>query len=61
MVGVDQVVGGIGEESRTFVRAGPLGRRIGGEMNFGVTSDAAPNAASSSVARYSCLSRFAVS
>ena len=30
-------------------------------MNFGVTGDAAPNAASSSVARYSCVARVAVS
>jgi hypothetical protein len=29
MVGVDQVVVGIGEESMSFVRACPLGRRIG--------------------------------
>jgi hypothetical protein len=31
------------------------------EMNFGVTGEAAPNAASSSVARYSCAARVAVS
>jgi hypothetical protein len=31
------------------------------EMNFGVTGEAAPNAASSRVARYSCAARVAVS
>jgi hypothetical protein len=30
-------------------------------MNFGVTGEAAPNAASSSAARYSCAARLAVS
>ena len=36
VVGVDQVVGGIGKEGMALVRAGPLGRRIGrrGELRL---------------------------
>jgi hypothetical protein len=29
VVGVDQIIGGVGEEGMAFVRAGPLRRRIG--------------------------------
>ena len=61
MVGVDQVVIGIGEEGVSL--CAPVHWAAGSvrEMNFGVTGDAAPNAASSRVARYSCAARVAVS
>ena len=61
VVGVDQIVVGVGEESMPFMRACPLGRRISREMNFGVTGEAAPNAALSNVASYSRVARIAVS
>jgi hypothetical protein len=48
VVGIDQIIGGISKEGMALVRPGS-----DGEMNFGVTGNAAPKAASSSVARYS--------
>ena len=35
VIGVDQVVGGVGEEGVSLVRAGPLGRRIGPQDGHG--------------------------
>ena len=55
---VDQVVGRVGEEGVARLGA-PVQRAAGsaGEMNFGSTGVAAPNAASSSTARYSRTAR----
>jgi hypothetical protein len=58
---IDQVVGAIGEEGLPAAGARPARRRSAGEMNFGVTSVAAPNAASSSTARYSSTARLDIS
>ncbi len=57
MVEVDQVVGGIGEEGVPLVRARPLGCRVRLGHELGFTSLAAPQAASSSVSRYSRTER----
>jgi len=58
VVDIDQIVDRIGEEGRSAVRrvAGSAGA-----MNFGVSSLAAPNAASSRTARYSSTARPAAS
>jgi hypothetical protein len=61
VIGVDQIIGSVGEEGMTLVRAGPLRRRIGAEMNLGVMDEAAPNAASSNVTRCSRVARTASS
>src|SRR5262249_31388317 len=56
---IDQVVVRIGKECRAAHRASPLRRGSDGDTNFGLTSVAAPKAASSSVARYSLTARLA--
>src|SRR6202035_1384220 len=58
---VDQVVRAVGEEGEPAVRT--LQREAGSaeEMNFGTSGVAAPNAASSSTARYSRTAWFAAS
>ena len=52
-IGVDQIVIGVGEKGVSLVSACPLRRRSDRDMNFGVAGEAARNAASSRVARYS--------
>jgi len=54
MFEVDQIVIGICEEGLPAMAAGPARRPVG-EMNFGVTSVAAPTAAWSCTARYSSI------
>src|SRR5215831_2823076 len=58
---IDEIVVGVGEKRRSSHRAGPLAAGSDGDTNFGVTSLAAPKAASSRVARYSFTARLAVS
>ena len=61
VVGIDEIVGRVGKQGRSAV--GTVQRAAGsaGEMNFGATGVAAPNAASSSTARYSWTARLAAS
>src|SRR2546430_1850992 len=61
VVDIDQVIDRIGKERWPAMRRGPPRRRVRGAMNFGVTSVAAPNAASSRTARYSSTARPAAS
>jgi len=56
---IDEIVIGVGEKGRSAHRPRPWAAGSDGETNFGVTSLAAPKAASSSVARYSFTARLA--
>src|SRR4029453_5984075 len=57
---VNKEIVSVGEEGRSPHRARHCAAGSDGETNFGVTSLAAPKAASSSVARYSFMARLAV-
>jgi hypothetical protein len=59
VVEIDQIIRSIGEEGVPFERSRHCAAGSDGETNFGMLSLAAPNAASSSVARYSCAARHA--
>src|SRR5271163_2852838 len=58
---VDQVIGAVGEEGEPAIRTCPARAGSAGEINFGTTGVAAPNAASSRTARYSRTAWFAAS
>src|SRR5262245_54611086 len=58
---IDQLIRRVGEEGLAAVRSRPARHRSEGDTNFGVTSVAAPKAASSRTARYSSSARPAVS